>query len=82
MTVLSRYRQQHAPDRQQTIGFSDSLVRLFGDQYPVVGTARNAGLAGLDILPGAKYWFARRAMGLTAGSSARQPSDRDREQWQ
>ena len=82
MTVLSRYRQQHWPDRQQTIGFSDSLVRLFGDQYPVVGAARNAGLAGLDILPGAKHWFARRAMGLTAGSSARQPSDRDREQWQ
>lgn len=82
LTVLGRYQQQHAADQQQTIGFSDSLVRLFGGEYPGVGAVRNAGLAGLDLLPGAKHWFARRAMGVTAGGSARQPSDRDREHWQ
>lgn len=82
MGVLERYRQQHAPDQQQTIGFSDSLVRLFGGGYPALGPARNAGLAGLDMVPGAKHWFARRAMGVAAGSKTRPASDREREHWQ
>ena len=29
-----------------------------------VTAARDAGLVGLDLLPGAKRWFARKAMGL------------------
>ena len=82
LRVLTRYQHQHAPDQQQTIGFSDTLVRLFGGEYPALNAARNAGLAGLDVLPGAKHWFARRAMGVTAGVAGRQPSDRDREHWQ
>ena len=44
--------------------FSDSLVRLFGQSMLPVTAARDAGLVGLDLLPGAKRWFARKAMGL------------------
>lgn len=82
LRALERYRQQHATDQQQTIGFSDSLIRLFGGDYPVPGVTRNAGLTGLDLLPVAKHWFARRAMGVAAVGSRRQSSDHEREHWQ
>ncbi|MEP6133482.1 MAG: 2-octaprenyl-6-methoxyphenyl hydroxylase, partial [Marinobacter sp.] len=39
-------------------------IQLFGNHLPLVTTARDAGLMGLDLLPGAKRWFARQAMGL------------------
>ena len=64
LAVLQRYQAQHRQDWQQTVGFSDSLVRLFGHSMLPVTTARDAGLVGLDLLPGAKRWFARQAMGL------------------
>ncbi|PAV25372.1 2-octaprenyl-6-methoxyphenyl hydroxylase [Tamilnaduibacter salinus] len=75
LSVLGAYQQDHQADWQQTVGFSDSLIRLFGARLPVLGAARDAGLAGLDLMPGAKRWFARRAMGLGrrqhgAGSNA------------
>ncbi|MCK5865312.1 MAG: 2-octaprenyl-6-methoxyphenyl hydroxylase, partial [Marinobacter adhaerens] len=38
--------------------------RLFGHSMLPVAAARDAGLVGLDLLPGAKRWFARKAMGL------------------
>ncbi len=82
LRVLTRYQRQHESDQRQTIIFSDSLVRLFGEGFPGVGAARNAGLVALDATPAARRWFSRRAMGLTTGSSPLSPSDRDREHWQ
>ncbi|SES85275.1 2-octaprenyl-6-methoxyphenol hydroxylase [Marinobacter segnicrescens] len=79
LQVLARYQQAHQADQRQTVGFSDTLVRLFGGQYPAPGIARSAGLAGLDIVPGAKRWFARQAMGLGTGGLA---ADRREEHWQ
>lgn len=64
LRVLGRYQAGHRSDWQQTAGFSDSLVQLFGQSFPALAMARDAGLAGLDMLPGAKRWFARKAMGL------------------
>ncbi len=78
LPVLARYQRSHEPDQRQTVGFSDSLVNLFAGSYPVPDVARGAGLAGLDLLPGAKRWFARQAMGLGAGGAA---ADRE-EHWQ
>lgn len=62
--VLNAYQARHRGDWQQTVRFSDSLIQLFGNHLPLVATARDAGLTGLDLLPGAKRWFARQAMGL------------------
>lgn len=62
--VLRHYQQHHRQDWQQTVQFSDSLIRLFGPDLAPVAAARDAGLVGLDLLPGAKRWFARKAMGL------------------
>ncbi len=64
LDVLRRYQSLHRQDWQQTVRFSDSLVRVFGQSMPPITAARDAGLVGLDLLPGAKRWFARKAMGL------------------
>jgi len=62
--VLNAYQIRHRRDWQQTVRFSDSLIQLFGNHLPLVTTVRDAGLMGLDLLPGAKRWFARQAMGM------------------
>lgn len=63
LSVLGEYQRLHWPDWQQTVRFSDSLVRLFGQQKAPVAGVRDAGLIGLDLVAGAKRWFARHAMG-------------------
>jgi len=67
--ILRRYHELHRPDWQQTVQFSDSLIRLFGHSTAPVAAARDVGLVGLDLLPGAKRLFARKAMG-TGGRRA------------
>ncbi|MDO6822508.1 2-octaprenyl-6-methoxyphenyl hydroxylase [Marinobacter sp. 1_MG-2023] len=62
--ILRRYHELHRPDWQQTVKFSDSLIRIFGQTPAPVTAARDAGLVGLDLLPGAKRLFARNAMGI------------------
>ncbi|AOY89853.1 2-octaprenyl-6-methoxyphenyl hydroxylase [Marinobacter salinus] len=64
LRVLRRYQELHRQDWQQTVRFSDSLIRLFGQSLMPLAVARDAGLMGLDLLPGAKRWFARKAMGI------------------
>ena len=62
--VLHRYQQLHRRDWRQTVQFSDSLIRIFGEAPAPLAAARDAGLVGLDMVPGAKRWFARKAMGI------------------
>lgn len=62
--TLQAYRECQRLDQLLTVGFSDQVTRLFGSVQPLVGTGRNLGLLGLDLLPPAKRWFARQAMGL------------------
>ena len=64
--VLQRYLEGQRLDQQMTVGFSDRVTRLFSNAQPVLATGRNLGLLGLDLLPPAKRWFARQAMGLGA----------------
>jgi len=63
-TVLQRYRERQRLDQELTVGFSDRVTRLFSNTEPLLATGRNLGLLGLDLLPPAKRWFARQAMGL------------------
>ncbi|MNR42736.1 2-octaprenyl-6-methoxyphenol hydroxylase [compost metagenome] len=62
--TLQAYRERQRLDQDLTVGFSDRVTRLFGSAQPLVATGRNLGLLGLDLLPPAKRWFARQAMGL------------------
>ncbi len=77
LPVLMKYQQAHEDDQRRIVGFSDTLVRLFGSEYPTPAFARSIALAGLDVLPDAKHWFARQAMGLGTAK----PVARREEHW-
>ena len=64
LATLLSYQQAQKLDQQLTIGFSDKVTRVFGSEQPLVSFGRNLGLLGLDLVPPAKRWFARQAMGL------------------
>lgn len=62
--TLQYYLQRQQQDQALTVGFSDRLPRLFGRGESLLVAGRTLGLLGLDLLPPAKRWFARQAMGL------------------
>ncbi|NWA29499.1 2-octaprenyl-6-methoxyphenyl hydroxylase [Pseudomonas gingeri] len=64
LSTLQAYQERQRLDQTLTVGFSDQVTRLFGNAQPLVALGRNIGLLGLDLLPPAKRWFARQAMGL------------------
>ena len=58
--LLARYAAARRLDRGGTIAFTDSLIRLFGSDHPLLRHARGAGLALLDLLPPVRSFLARR----------------------
>ena len=66
LATLQRFQSNQQRDQELTIGFSDRVTRLFSTGKPLLASGRNLGLLGLDLLPPAKRWFARQAMGLGA----------------
>lgn len=64
LACLQGYLERQRLDQQLTVGFSDQVTKLFTSSQPLLAAGRNLGLLGLDLLPPAKRWFARQAMGL------------------
>lgn len=64
LATLQRYQERQRLDQQLTVGFSDKVTRLFSNSQPLLTAGRGLGLLGLDLLPPAKSWLARQAMGL------------------
>ena len=62
--VLARFARERAADRRGVVGFTDGLVRLFGDSRQAVGFARNVGLLLFDLAPPAKSALARVSTGF------------------
>lgn len=60
--MLTAYRQLRRLDREAGILFTDSLVRLFSNDLPVISATRAATLSVLDCLPFAKRFVAKRMM--------------------
>ncbi|MDD2721229.1 MAG: FAD-dependent monooxygenase [Gallionella sp.] len=60
--MLAAYRADRRLDREAGIRFTDSLVRLFSNDLPLLGTTRAAALSALDCLPLAKKFVAKRMM--------------------
>jgi len=60
---LARYERLRRRDYHRTLAFTDGLVRLFSNGLPGFSGLRNAGLVGLDLLPGARRALMRQAMG-------------------
>jgi len=60
---LQDYARWRRRDQWQTALSTDSLVRIFSNNFPPLALARNLGLLALDILPPLKKRLARHAMG-------------------
>jgi 2-octaprenyl-6-methoxyphenol hydroxylase len=60
--LLDRYCARRRIDRLATIGFTDSLVRIFGVGNPLVRHVRGSALIALDLIPPARAFLARRMM--------------------
>ena len=57
---LTRYAAARSQDRNATIGFTDALIQLFGNDLPLFREARGLGLLALDLLPPLRAFVARR----------------------
>jgi 2-octaprenyl-6-methoxyphenol hydroxylase len=68
--LLDRFSSWRSADRGGVIRFTDGLVRLFGDERPGVGLARDFGLLLFDLTPPAKSALARVSAGF-AGPTPR-----------
>lgn len=71
LATLQRYASAQAGDQAFTVGFSDQVTRLFSTDQPLLAAGRNLGLLGLELLPPAKRWFARQAMGMGTRGACR-----------
>ncbi len=60
--MLAAYRSDRRTDREMGIRFTDSLVRLFSNDQPLVSAGRAAALTALDCLPFVKKFVAKRMM--------------------
>ena len=63
--VLAQYSDWRQSDQSKVVGFTDSLIRLFGIPGAPVSIGRGFGLAAFDMVPGAKQELARQTMGLS-----------------
>ena len=62
--VLEHYSSWRRHDQKKLVGFTDGLVRLFGDSRGPVRALRNVGMLGFDLIPGVRSLFAKHTMGL------------------
>jgi 2-octaprenyl-6-methoxyphenol hydroxylase len=65
---LAQYAARREQDRSGVVGFTDTLVRVFGSNHALVAAARDAGLLLFDLLPPAKRALARVSLGFGASS--------------
>ncbi|ESS71883.1 2-octaprenyl-6-methoxyphenol hydroxylase UbiH [Methyloglobulus morosus KoM1] len=63
-TFLDDYVTAREQDHRNTIAFTDTLVKLFSNDWLAFAAARNIGLVALDHIPVAKALLSRHAMGL------------------
>jgi 2-octaprenyl-6-methoxyphenol hydroxylase len=61
-SMLARYGERRRVDSSAGRIFTDSLVRLFSNDDPLLSSMRSLGLSALDCLPQAKRFVARRMM--------------------
>jgi 2-octaprenyl-6-methoxyphenol hydroxylase len=62
--LLATFAQWRKADRRGVTGFTDGLVKLFGDTRPGMGVLRDLGLLAFDLMPPAKSALARVSAGF------------------
>lgn len=68
--LLQSYAQQREADAQSVYRFTDTLVKIFSNEFTVLGHLRAAGLLMVDLVPSAKHLLAKHSMGLSGGMSS------------
>ena len=61
---LNIYANTRKQDHDRTIGFTNTVVNVFSNDWLALVTARNIGLTLLDYVPSAKSILTRHAMGM------------------
>lgn len=62
--TLASFEARRTADTHRIVRFSDGLIRLFGIDHVALGSARAAGLVGLNALGPLRRTLARHAMGI------------------
>jgi len=67
--VLHRYQNAREADQRHTLRFTDTLIRVFCNEDPMLASLGGLGLALTDIAIPMKRWLARGAMGYRGPAS-------------
>ncbi len=62
--VLSKFERWRSQEGEFVTWFTDGLIQIFANEYPLLTPARNLGLELLQLLPPAKRWLLARTMGM------------------
>jgi len=62
--VLANYERWRTHESHAVTQFTDGLIRLFANDYPVLSIARNLGLDAVQTMPSIKNRLLRRTVGL------------------
>ncbi len=62
--VLSKFERWRSQEGEFVTWFTDGLIQIFANEYPLLTPARNLGLDLLQLLPPAKRWLLERTMGM------------------
>ena len=63
-TLLADYGQRRQPDYAAVVQYTDTLVRIFSNDFAPLGHARAGGLLAVDRVPLLRHWITRQSMGL------------------
>jgi 2-octaprenyl-6-methoxyphenol hydroxylase len=62
--LLARYEELRRQDQQGVVRYTDTLVRVFSNDFAPLGHARAVGLMAVDRVAPLRHWNARQGMGL------------------
>lgn len=62
--LLARYQRLREPDHQSVVRYTDTLVRVFSNDFAPLAHARAAGLMAVDRIALLRRWNARQGMGV------------------
>ena len=62
--LLSEYHAKRRKDMLRVYRVTDSLVKVFSNQFAPMAHARAAGLMLMDLIPSLRHLMARQSMGM------------------
>lgn len=62
--LLARYQTLREPDHQSVVRYTDTLVRVFSNDFAPLAHARTVGLMVVDRIAPLRHWNARQGMGV------------------